>query len=130
VAQVGRANTVSYERAGIKEWYANGPLGLEQGFTVDHRVDGRGALTLVVGRTPADVRASVAPGGTGLLLQRPTSRLRYSDLTVTDARGHRLVARIAVAGDRILLRVQDARTVPAANRPHGRGLRCRRQFDR
>jgi hypothetical protein len=109
VAPVGRANTVSYERAGIKEWYANGPLGLEQGFTVDHRVDGRGALTLVVGRTPADVRASVAPGGTGLLLQRPTSRLRYSDLTVTDARGHRLVARIAVAGDRILLRVQDAR---------------------
>ena len=29
-----KANRVVYERAGLSEWYANGPLGLEQGFTI------------------------------------------------------------------------------------------------
>ena len=31
------ANRVSYQRAGLTEWYANGPLGLEQGFTIPRR---------------------------------------------------------------------------------------------
>jgi trimeric autotransporter adhesin len=34
VAPTARANRVTYGRAGISEWYANGPLGLEQGFVL------------------------------------------------------------------------------------------------
>ena len=29
-------NRVAYSRPGLQEWYANGPLGIEQGFTVAH----------------------------------------------------------------------------------------------
>ena len=29
-----RANRVVFARGGLSEWYANGPLGLEQGFTI------------------------------------------------------------------------------------------------
>ena len=34
VAPRAQANRVSYARAGLSEWYVNGPLGLEQGFTI------------------------------------------------------------------------------------------------
>jgi trimeric autotransporter adhesin len=40
------ANQVSYERGGVREWYANGPLGLEQGFTVGSRLAGSGGRPL------------------------------------------------------------------------------------
>src|SRR5215469_16273001 len=33
-ARVAAADEVVYAHAGVSEWYANGPLGLEQGFTV------------------------------------------------------------------------------------------------
>ena len=53
VSPTAKANTVSFVRAGIEEWYANGPLGLEQGFTVSDRMPGTGRLSLWVGRVPA-----------------------------------------------------------------------------
>ena len=37
VAPQAKANRVEYRRDGITEWYENGPLGLEQGFTLSHR---------------------------------------------------------------------------------------------
>ena len=45
------ANQVVYVHAGVSEWYANGPLGLEQGFTVPAAPAGRhaGPLTLELG---------------------------------------------------------------------------------
>ena len=33
-----RGNRVTYARAGLSEWYTNGPLGLEQGFTVESTI--------------------------------------------------------------------------------------------
>src|SRR4051794_36224760 len=35
-----RANRVSLRRPGVREWYAAGPLGIEQGFTVASRTHG------------------------------------------------------------------------------------------
>ena len=29
-----KANRVTYAHPGLSEWYVNGPLGLEQGFTI------------------------------------------------------------------------------------------------
>src|SRR5205085_5787742 len=47
VAPSYRGNRVWYARGPVQEWYANGPLGLEQGFTVPRRLSGGGvALTL------------------------------------------------------------------------------------
>jgi hypothetical protein len=46
---VAASNQVAYTHRGVREWYANGPLGLEQGFDVLSRpTEGRGPLTLSV----------------------------------------------------------------------------------
>lgn len=45
VSPVVAANRVSYSRGGVREWYANGPFGLEQGFDVEARpAAGSGSL--------------------------------------------------------------------------------------
>ena len=50
VAPTARANRVLYRRGSLSEWYKNGPLGLEQGFTLAARPAGRraGPLTLAL----------------------------------------------------------------------------------
>ena len=35
-APASQSNRVEYRRSGLTEWYENGPLGLEQGFTLAH----------------------------------------------------------------------------------------------
>src|ERR1700732_3850200 len=51
-----RANRVVYRHAGLQEWYANGPLGLEQGFTIYRPPAGDSAQPLTL---------SLALAGTG-----------------------------------------------------------------
>ncbi len=132
VAPQAGDNRVEYRRGALTEWYVNGPLGLEQGFTLEARpalpspVSGEGsgvrdqpltfALTL-----SGDVSASVDPGGDGLTLRRAdgAAALRYRGLTAYDATGQELRASLEPApvsfgrrgagGEVILLRVDDAR---------------------
>ena len=111
VARVDRApHRVVVERdsfAGfqLREWYANGPLGLEQGFDVDAPgCDGELAITLATpGFAPvldgAAVRLARADGAPAL---------RYAELVAEDATGRALPARFAVADGRVTLAV-DAR---------------------
>ena len=103
------SNRVVYRHAGVREWYRNGPLGIEQGFTLTRRpAAGAGWLTLsehVSGRLVARRR------GPGLVFTRPGSSqavVRYGGLTVTDATGRSLPARLQLAGGTVLLRVDDA----------------------
>ena len=87
-----------YPHAGVDEWYANGPLGLEQGFTVARRPDG--------GVGPVVVSLSVAGNlharreGNEVLLSGAGTQLRYGGLWSVDARGRRCAHgfRSAVAG--------------------------------
>jgi hypothetical protein len=103
VAPAVRSNGVSYRHGGIREWYANGPLGLEQGFALARRPAGAGPLTLVVGSLAGrGLRARI--GGGALRAGAVT----YGDLSVLDARGRRVPASIALAAGRVLLRVDDA----------------------
>jgi hypothetical protein len=54
VAPVARANRVSYRRGSLREWYANGPLGVEQGFDVAARPRaGGGPVTFSLALTTA-----------------------------------------------------------------------------
>jgi hypothetical protein len=109
-APTGSSNTINYNHPGIDERYVNGPLGLEQSFAVDHRMNGTGELTLVVGRVPAGSKSAVSAGGASLTIMAARGHsLRYSGLTVTDATGHHVSARITVSGSRILLEISDAR---------------------
>ena len=101
VAPTASANRVVYRRPGLEEWYANGPLGLEQGFTLTHRPAGRGAVTLALRLSGSLARSARLEGGTLRL-----GSLVYRDLVASDAAGRRLPARLELAaGRRLLIRV-------------------------
>ncbi len=104
------ANRVTYARGDLSEWYANGPLGLEQGFTLTRAPSPRtaGPLTLSIALS-GDARASLAAGGQGISFSRGGRPvLRYGGLSATDAGGRSLRSWLALSGGRVLLRV-DAR---------------------
>jgi hypothetical protein len=107
VAPRAQGNRVLYERPGLTESYTNGPLGLEQGFTVSQAPAGAaaGPLTLSLAFA-ADARATLARGGRVVTLSRGGHQLlRYTGLRVTDARGRQLPSRIELGRHSLLLRV-------------------------
>jgi len=105
------ANGVAYAHAGgLTEWYRNGPLGLEQGFTIARAPAGadRQPLTLAMALS-GDVAGRLGPAGQTLTLGHaggPT--LRYGALSVTDARGRQLPSRLELRGSLLSLLI-DAR---------------------
>jgi trimeric autotransporter adhesin len=102
-----RANRVIYAHAGISEWYANGPLGLEQGFTLSRAPAGHasGPLTLAMSLS-GNAKASLADRGQSIVLTRAGAVvLRYGGLSATDARGHTLHSALAPRGRRIELQI-------------------------
>jgi hypothetical protein len=102
------ANRVVYAHPGVEEWYSNGPLGLEQGYTVRSRPAGRGAIALVSHLT-GTMRARLS-GGT-LLLTGDGASVKYSGLQARDARGRPLHAWLSLSGRRLTIRVDDRRAV-------------------
>jgi hypothetical protein len=105
-----RGNRIMYSRPGLSEWYANGPLGLEQGFTVGAAPSGHVAGPLTVSLAlSGNACASLAEGGKAIALALAgTTVLRYGSLSATDARGHVLRSWLELQRGRLLLRV-DAR---------------------
>src|SRR5581483_11735682 len=103
-----KANRLEYWREGLTEWYVNGPVGLEQGFTLPNapsQANGQ-PLTLALDLS-GDLTASV-DGGRGLILKNSGSVvLRYSGLVATDADGHDLRAWLEVANTELRLKVDD-----------------------
>ncbi|HEX7609492.1 MAG TPA: FG-GAP repeat protein, partial [Solirubrobacteraceae bacterium] len=104
-----RSNRVVYRRAGLSEWYANGPLGLEQGFTLDARPHGPRAtpLTLLLSLS-GNATATRAADGRSLTLAHGGASLRYGSLLATDASGRAMHSWLELHGRNLLLRV-DAR---------------------
>jgi hypothetical protein len=97
-------NRVSYARGSLREWYANGPGGLEQGFTLHARPRGAGPLTLELalgGNLTPELR------GGELRLTGAHTELRYSGLTVRDADGAPVHAWLALDGRTLQLRADD-----------------------
>ncbi len=95
-------NRTVYRRAGLSEWYANGPLGLEQGFTLARRPAGSGELTFAVGLSGSLAAAARQNGQTVTF-----GSLTYRGLVVTDARGRTLPARVRLFRGRLLISVDD-----------------------
>jgi hypothetical protein len=98
------ANRVSYARGGLREWYANGPLGLEQGFDVLRAPQGPGPLTLAL-HTAGNLAAS--DRGAAITLAGAGQTLSYGALRATDATGRHLPAALGFHGHTIVVRVQD-----------------------
>jgi hypothetical protein len=110
VAPSAAANRVTYPHAGVSEWYSNGPLGIEQGFTIPSAPAhvGTGPLTLSLALS-GNLHASLEHGGQQLDLDRAgRPALAYRDLTASDASGRTLPARLALSGGRLSIAV-DAR---------------------
>ena len=106
----GAANRVTYAHAGVGEWYVNGPLGVEQGFTIARAPAGavNGALTLAIA-VSGNARASLAADGQSVTFTGVHGgSLRYGGLSVSDASGRALRSWLALEGGELLLRV-DAR---------------------
>ena len=95
---VARANRVEYRRGGTTEWFANGPAGVEQGFTVASKPTGAksGTLTLALGISGTLTARPGTDGGLMLVGADGKTVLRYGDLSVTDAHGRALPAHMAV----------------------------------
>jgi FG-GAP repeat protein len=100
------ANRVAYSRGILREWYANGPLGLEQGFDVARSpARGPGPLTLSLALS----------GNLGARLEHGSVRLsgggvslRYGELHTADAHGHALRSWLVVRPRRLEIRVDDS----------------------
>jgi hypothetical protein len=111
VATVPHANgnRVEYQRGPVTEWYINGPLGLEQGFTINEPPGkGKGQpLTIVLGLS-GEGTAMLDPDGTSLTLTSHNIPLRYSGLTAYDATGKKLRAWEELRDGKLLIKVADA----------------------
>ncbi len=105
VTPTAAGNRVAYTHAGVEEWYRNGTLGLEQGFTVARAPAAGTALTLQLATT-GNTRATLAPGGRSVtFLGAGGESLRYGGLSASDARGRALRSSLALRGDQLLLRI-------------------------
>ena len=116
-------NRVDYDYGLIDEWYVNGPLGLQQGFTVRQRptagsASGGAPLTVTLG-LEGDLHARASAAGDALTLTRPdgSTALSYGGLTAYDATGRVLTALLEVTSDggqeELLIHVADAGAVSA-----------------
>jgi hypothetical protein len=109
-----RANQVRYASAGVNQWYRNGPLGLEQGFTIPRAPsrDRHGPLTLALALS-GNARSSLSADALSLTLGHAGApSLRYSNVLATDASGRALPSRLRLrSGGALLLSIDihDAR---------------------
>ena len=110
VAPQANANRVEYRRAGLTEWYVNGPLGLEQGFTLAKRLGKAKGRPLTIALNMSDAAAALDADGKALTLKQRDGRaaLRVAALVAYDAAGRSLPARFALRGEELLLQVDDA----------------------
>ena len=103
-------NRVEYRRGDVTEWYVNGPLGVEQGFTLAQTVgDRRGEPLTIALSVSGTLSASVDASGTSMTLSAPNGVgvLRYGGLTAYDAAGRELRAWMELEADQLTLRVDD-----------------------
>ena len=96
---------------GVTEWYVNGPLGLQQGFTFESRPSSSvdGPLEVRMAMT-GDVTVDVNENGTSALLrsQESVGSLKYGGLYAYDASGAELGARLRATSSGLSIVVDDA----------------------
>ncbi len=110
VAPVARRNRVAFGYGALSQWFVNGPLGLEQGFTLRSPPAGarRGPFTIAL-RVSGSLTPRLARGRGTVDFTGAGGRvvLRYAGLEAFDARGRALRAWLAQGGGRLLIRIDD-----------------------
>ena len=96
---------------GVTEWYVNGPLGLQQGFTFESRPASlvEGPLEVRIAMS-SDVTVEVNENGTSAFLRSQDSlnSLKYGGLFAYDASGAELGARLQATSNGLSILVDDA----------------------
>ncbi len=102
-----RGNRVTDDYGAVAEWFTAGPLGIEQGFTLERRPAGGGGALTVALQLSGDLRARL--DGAEVQFRSPSGAvaLRYGGLSAVDASGRRLPASLALEGGVLRLRVVD-----------------------
>jgi hypothetical protein len=110
VAPQASSNRVEYRRGELTEWYINGPVGLEQGFTIAKSPDkGNGQPLTIALALSGDLSAVIDATRTSVRLNsRNRESLRYAGLAAQDSNGGSLQAWLELRGQLLLLRVADA----------------------
>ncbi len=99
----------TYRRDGFDEWYVNGALGLEQGFTLAAPPCRKVGGARVVIELGGGLAASLAGEGEAAALRDASGRevLHYTDLHVVDAAGKELPAGLTTDAGRLALWFED-----------------------
>ncbi|MEM7207537.1 MAG: chitobiase/beta-hexosaminidase C-terminal domain-containing protein [Pseudomonadota bacterium] len=108
-------NRIEYQRGNLTEWYVNGPLGLQQGFTLQqrpvlHAETGLITITLQV-RGNLHPMAHSNQRGVSLNTKSGDTVLTYSGLLAFDANGTDLPARMLWDGAQLTLVADDSNAV-------------------
>lgn len=108
-AQHIAANRLDVSFGDLTAWYANGPLGLQQGWTLAQRPDGDGPLQLAL-RLGGDLQPAVSDDGRALELRDVNGavRLRYGGLLAFDAAGQPAPVAFMLHGAALAITVDDA----------------------
>lgn len=105
-------NRATVDHGVVEEWWLNGPLGLEHGFTIAERlsasVDDALEINIAV---EGSVVATDGLGGVRFARKGFSAGLRYNGLAVHDANGAAIPAEMLVRGTDVVLRI-DERSAP------------------
>ena len=103
--------TINLRRySGLREWYVNGPDGLEQGFTLSEPPGVRqsGAPLRLALQVSAGWRAVADEDGKLVTLRGPHDEaVEYGKLVVRDSLGRNIPARLTVAEERVVIEAED-----------------------
>jgi FG-GAP repeat protein/IPT/TIG domain-containing protein len=102
-------NRVQYRRGRLTEWYINGPLGLEQGFTISRPPGQSRGRELTIELALSGNLVAFEEADQQLTLKNAAREpiFRYSGLQAHDSTGRELSAKLELQGQNLLLRVND-----------------------
>ena len=107
-------NQISYDQGPIKQWFVNGPMGLQQGFTINKRPGknktGNLVLTLNV-HSDLQPRPAIGSRGADFVTTDEEVVLQYTGLMVVDADTRQLPAHIETHRNQIDIVVDDSKAV-------------------
>ena len=95
---------LEYAHADLTEWFVGTPSGIEHGWTLDERPEGRGALRFILA-TDATLLGSDA--GASTWLDSAGAEWRYDDPAAFDANGDPLPIRFVADGEELVVEVDD-----------------------
>src|SRR5262245_29771598 len=107
----GDNQTINITREdGVREWYVNGPEGLEHGFTLSEPpgVQSQGAPLRLTMQVSKGWRAVAGEDGQRVILRGGDDRaVEYGKLVVLDSQGRNIPARLTVAEEQVVIEVED-----------------------